>query len=103
MLKITKKFKRTTENFSCEKCSFQIEGNGYTNHCPKCLWSKHVDIHPGDRAANCGGLMKPTKIEQKSGEYIIVHECQKCEHHKRNKVQKEDDFDQVIKITTQKK
>jgi rubrerythrin len=103
MLKLSKKFQRTTENFSCENCGFIVEGNGYTNHCPKCLWSKHVDIHPGDRASNCGGLMKPGTIEQKSGEYIIVHECQKCGHHKRNKVQKEDDFDQVIKITTQKK
>ncbi len=99
----SKKFQRTTENFICEKCSFSVEGNGYTNHCPKCLWSKHVDIHPGDRAADCGGLMKPIKVEMKSGEYIILHECQRCGHNKKNKVQIEDDFDIVIKITTQEK
>lgn len=50
-----KKFQRTTENFVCEKCGFIVEGNGYTNHCPNCIWSKHVDIHPGDRASLCGG------------------------------------------------
>ena len=100
MTTLAKKFKRTTENFICEKCGFAVEGDGYTNHCPKCLWSKHVDIHPGDRAENCSGLMKPIKIEMKSGEYIIVHECQNCLHLKRNKVQKIDDFDQIIKIST---
>lgn len=99
----SKKFQRKTEDFTCEKCGVVVVGNGYTNHCPKCLWSKHVDIHPGDRAANCGGLMKPAKIEMKSGDYIIVHECQKCGHNKRNKINKEDDFDAVIKITTQTK
>lgn len=103
MLNTSKKFQRTTENFICENCGCNVEGNGYTNHCPKCLWSKHVDIHPGDRLAGCGGLMKPVKIEMKSGQYIIVHECQRCSHIKRNKVQKEDDFDRVIKITTQLK
>jgi Zn ribbon nucleic-acid-binding protein len=103
MTVLSKKFKRKTENFICEKCDFVVTGNGYTNHCPKCLWSKHVDIHPGDRAANCEGLMKPIKIEMKSGNYIIVHECQRCGHNKRNKINKEDDFDVVIKITTQVK
>jgi Zn finger protein HypA/HybF involved in hydrogenase expression len=48
-------FKRTIEDFTCEHCGEQVTGNGFTNHCPQCLWSKHVDIDPGDRLALCGG------------------------------------------------
>ena len=51
-------FIRKTEDFICEHCGREVRGNGYTNHCPYCLWSKHVDINPGDRAAGCGGLKR---------------------------------------------
>ena len=71
-------FIRKTEDFICEHCGFSIEGNGYTNHCSECLYSKHVDIDPGDRANTCGGLMKPIAIEKKGKEYIIKHKCIKC-------------------------
>ena len=62
-----KKFQRTIEDFTCEQCNFAVKGNGYTNHCPKCLWSKHVDVNPGDRAATCGGLMEPIGAEVGGG------------------------------------
>ena len=39
-----------------------MKGNGYTNHCPKCLWSKHVDINPGDRGANEQALQDDARI-----------------------------------------
>ena len=52
-----KKFIKVKEDFVCEHCGAEVKGDGYTNHCPKCLWSKHVDVHPGDRAAECGGMM----------------------------------------------
>jgi len=29
----TKKFQRNKEDFICEKCGLEVEGNGYTNHC----------------------------------------------------------------------
>lgn len=38
-----KNFTRVIEDFICENCGTEVKGNGYTNHCPKCLWSKHVD------------------------------------------------------------
>ena len=56
-------FNRKKENFVCENCGEKVEGNGYTNHCPNCLWSKHVDINPGDRAETCHGLLKPIAVE----------------------------------------
>ena len=97
----TKNFQKVVEDFVCENCSAPISGNGYTNHCTQCLWSKHVDINPGDRAASCGGLMKPTEIENENGEYIITHTCVKCSHKKRNKISPNDNFDTVVKVATE--
>lgn len=97
-----KKFNRQIEDFTCGNCGKEIFGNGYTNHCPHCLYSMHVDINPGDRAAECGGLMEPIDIEQKDGKFVIVHRCQKCGFIRRNKVQDEDDFNAVLKISRNK-
>jgi hypothetical protein len=98
MEKVAKKFTRKIEDFVCEHCGKKIKGNGYTNHCPFCLWSKHVDINPGDRQSLCLGAMKPVRIEKDKKELVIVHQCQKCTCQKRNKVAREDNFDEVIKI-----
>jgi len=94
-----KKFQRTIEDFVCENCGHKVNGTGYTNHCPKCLFSKHVDINPGDRMSPCKGLMKPIGVELEHDEYVILHECLKCGAKKRNKQQQEDDFDQIIKLS----
>ncbi len=86
-------FKRTKEDFKCEYCGKQVNGDGFTNHCPQCLWSKHVDIDPGDRASECGGLMRPVSFEGDGGEYKIIHRCVECSFEKRNKLQNKDNFD----------
>jgi len=96
---LTKKFQRRIEDFVCENCGCKVQGNGYTNHCPKCLWSKHVDVNPGDRAEKCGGMMQPIKIEMKNGKYFILHKCVKCGFERLNSVRDEDDFDAVVKIS----
>ena len=41
-------FTRNIEDFTCEHCGATVKGNGYTNHCPMCLWSKHVDVDQGE-------------------------------------------------------
>jgi hypothetical protein len=75
----TKKFKRVIEDFVCENCGTRVEGDGYTNHCPSCLWSKHVDDkNPGDRASTCGGLMQPMEYYAQGNYWIIRHKCLKC-------------------------
>ena len=94
-------FKRQREDFICEKCGAEVVGNGYTNHCPECLWSKHVDIHPGDRASVCGGMMEPVSVEVKGGEYTIIHKCVKCGYEKLNKAVKEDNFDLLVQISAE--
>ena len=94
-----KKFTKKVENFVCENCGQSVIGNGYTNHCPFCLYSKHVDINPGDRSCNCGGLMKPIEIQQKNGEFVILHKCTKCGFERKNKVQENDDINKIIEIS----
>lgn len=91
-------FKRTRENFTCEHCAKEVVGNGYTNHCPHCLYSKHVDINPGDREALCGGLMKPTQIETKGKDWVILHVCEKCGFQRKNKVVDNDDREAIIQL-----
>lgn len=91
-------FTRRIENFTCEHCGARVEGTGYTNHCPKCLWSKHVDVEPGDRAATCGGMMEPVSIEGSSPEYVILHRCVKCGYERKNKVQPGDDADALLAL-----
>ena len=43
-----KKFTMIDESFTCEICNKLVEPLGYTarDHCPYCLYSKHVDINP---------------------------------------------------------
>ncbi len=94
-------FIRTTEDFICEKCGARVAGNGYTNHCPQCLWSKHVDMFPGDRKGECGGMMEPIGVEIKNKEYIIMHKCVRCGHTKPNKAVPEDNFDMLIQISAE--
>jgi hypothetical protein len=95
---MTKRFQRRREDFTCENCGREVKGDGYTNHCPACLFSKHVDIMPGDRSSPCGGLMTPSAIEMTGGKYFIVHVCQACGHKKRNGLGKHDDFQVVTAI-----
>ena len=75
---------RTTENtaFVCLQCGLEvmpISNGSYRNHCPRCLYSKHVDLEPGDRASSCEGLMEPIGVRYKSGKGLqIVHRCTVC-------------------------
>lgn len=93
-----KKFQSRKEDFICENCGFFVQGNGYTNHCQKCLWSKHMDINPGDRAENCQGMMEPIRIESRGSRYFVLHRCLECGFEKFNSIRDEDDFDSVIAI-----
>ena len=94
-------FKKTKENFICENCGQEIIGDGFTNHCTQCLYSKHVDIDPGDRLSLCKGIMKPIDVTKKGREYSILHKCQKCGYEKINKCQKGDNFDAVLQIASE--
>ena len=93
---MTQKFQRTIEDFDCENCGARVLGTGFTNHCPVCLFSKHVDIYPGDRAEKCGGLMEPIGVELEKGKYIITQKCLKCGKIWRNEASPNDDISQFL-------
>lgn len=91
-------FLRNKEDFTCDHCGGAVTGTGYTNHCPKCLWSKHVDIDPGDRAAACRGMMRPVSVEGSTPQYVITHVCEACGFRRRNTVQKEDEPAAIVAL-----
>ena len=69
--------------FICEHCrqsvSPEVAGTAHRNHCPRCLWSLHVDIRPGDRRCGCKGVMEPVAVSVRyNGEWSIVHRCKRC-------------------------
>src|SRR3989344_3683631 len=97
----TKKFQKKIEDFVCKNCGTKVTGSGYTNHCPNCLWSKHVDVNPGDRKEPCQGMMEPVEVEQKNGEFLIIHKCQKCGLVKRNRTWPQDNFELITEISQQ--
>jgi hypothetical protein len=92
-----RKFQRRVENFVCAQCGFEVTGNGYTNHCPVCLYSRHVDIAPGDRAAECGGLMRPIGSAIEGGRYFVLQECLICGVRRRNRVA-DHEIDGLIRV-----
>ncbi len=95
---MTKKFTKKKEDFICDVCKTEVKGDGYTDHCPNCLWSKHVDINPGDRLSECQGLMKPVNIELKKDKYRVTNKCESCGYEKVNMLAPNDNWDTVIKI-----
>ncbi len=97
---MARKFQRYEEDFVCKHCGAFVKGTGYTNHCPQCLWSMHVDINPGDREEGCQGMMEPVGVESKRGEYVIVHRCTRCGIRRRNKAAKNDSFDVIVKLAS---
>ena len=95
---MSRNFARKIENFICENCGYEVIGNGYTSHCPKCLYSKHVDVNPGDRSCICRGLMKPISVSVQRDEYVIAFKCKKCGVIKRCKSSENDDFNAILSV-----
>jgi hypothetical protein len=59
------------------------------NHCPYCLWSRHLDWREaGDRMSNCRAPMEPVGLttkwsrnkyaSERDGELMIIHWCTGC-------------------------
>ncbi len=95
-------FQKRKEDFNCEYCGFSVIGDGYTNHCPRCLYSKHVDIFPGDRLEQCGGMMEPISYEKENGKESLVQRCVRCGKLRKNKVQKRDSFENLLLLARKK-
>lgn len=93
-----RKFQRRIESFVCGCCGRAVRGDGYTNHCPECLHSMHVDVNPGDRAESCGGLMAPVDYEIRGGAYVIVHQCLRCGAVRRIRMRPEDNVSALLRL-----
>jgi DNA-directed RNA polymerase subunit RPC12/RpoP len=71
-------------SFRCRRCGLDVSmdapGTAHRNHCPNCLWSRHLDDDsPGDRASDCGAVMEPIAISVRGdGEWLLVHRCGGC-------------------------
>ncbi len=90
------------EPFTCDHCGASVQplGKGtYRDHCPKCLFSKHVDLEgPGDRSSTCLGLLEPISIDQdgKKG-FVLIYKCTKCRKASRNRAADDDDLVSFLK------
>lgn len=92
------RFSRRVESFTCWQCKAAVAGDGYTNHCPHCLASLHVDEYPGDRAAECRGEMIAVGAYLKNGEVVLNLRCRRCGAVKPNRARPEDDRDLIVEL-----
>lgn len=99
-----KLFNMIDEEFICENCKKQVNKTGYTarDHCPHCLYSKHLDINPGDRKNTCHGLMKPIGIEKFKDKYKIIYKCLKCGETHKNIIANDDNMNEIINLSVEK-
>lgn len=106
--------KTNSENFECINCHKSVKirellGSSNLNHCPNCLYSKHVDLNiSGDRKAKCQGVMKPIGLtfkhegldkygKKKQGELMLIHECC-CGKISINRIAGNDNPDVILKV-----
>jgi hypothetical protein len=83
-----------------------VTNGSYRNHCPVCLWSRHVDVKPGDRASDCMGMMQPVRMDHRSGKgLVIIHRCTRCAFVRANRIARdtvqEDDLGAIGALLSQ--
>ena len=92
------------ESFICVHCGRAVpipEGKGTRNrnHCPACLWSRHLDITPGDRRSGCKAPMEPVAIWcRPGGEWALIHRCTACGMLKANRIAGDDNEFALLQI-----
>lgn len=91
------------KSFNCKACGATVElsgaGSEHRNHCPYCLCSLHLDNEPGDRAADCGGVMEPVGVwVRKGGEWAVIHRCRRCGTLSSNRIAADDNPIKLMSI-----
>jgi predicted RNA-binding Zn-ribbon protein involved in translation (DUF1610 family) len=103
-----------TEGFRCARCGAFVvrdsllSGVINRNHCPHCLWSRHVDWQrAGDRMSACKGKMRPVGLALKrernkyaadTGELMVIHACEECGHVSANRVAADDRAEALLDV-----
>ncbi len=95
MSRHTKTHLPENETFICGNCGRMVTppegGTLYRNHCPYCLWSRHVDLKTGDRRASCRGLMEPIGIWARDRrDWSVIHRCRSCGLMRANRIAGDD-------------
>ncbi len=78
------------------------------NHCPYCLWSRHLDLHAaGDRLSACKSPMQPIGLTIKhtckkygtaGGELMLIHSCMECKALSINRIAADDIPDNLFAV-----
>ena len=92
-----------TDSFTCKVCGRLVvpsgAGSEHRNHCPNCLSSQHLDNDPGDRSADCGGVMEAIAVwVRKNGEWAIIHRCKICGALSSNRIAADDNPTKLISL-----
>ena len=103
-----KKFRHVrNKGFVCQHCGKDVpplRSGSCRNHCPHCLWSKHVDGVPGDRTSRCGGMLEPIAVQKDARRgWMVVHRCTRCGAIRRNRAAlddpvRPDDFAALLRV-----
>ncbi len=96
-----KRFIKINESFACSVCGEENPPVEATcrDHCRKCLCSVHVDVNPGDRAADCGGILQPVGVVMQGAELRAVqYKCEKCGYEHQNKIALDDDRERLFEV-----
>ena len=91
------------ETFTCKVCGKTVvptgAGTDHRNHCPFCLSSLHLDNEPGDREADCGGVMEPIAVwVRRDGEWALIHRCRICGALSSNRIAADDNPMKLMSI-----
>jgi CRISPR/Cas system CSM-associated protein Csm3 (group 7 of RAMP superfamily) len=115
---ILMKMKEKGEGFKCSNCNRFVStaeniGTKNRNHCPYCLYSKHLDSkRAGDRKSDCKSLMKPIgltfkkekrnkyKDSDSEGEIMLVHLCtnSSCSKISINRIAGDDEPETIMSV-----
>jgi len=111
-----KKYEKDREKgFTCLNCGFpvsverELSGVINRNHCPRCLFSRHVDeFKAGDRKADCRSRMEPVGLSIKhtikkysagtQGELMLIHRCTGCGKLSINRIAADDNAGMVYQL-----
>ena len=105
---------RAEDGFQCKRCEAFVSAASFLsgvlnrNHCPYCLWSRHLDLYEaGDRLAACKSMMEPIGLTFKTtrkkyssgqGELMLIHLCTGCSHISINRIAADDDPATILSI-----